>query len=203
MSFNSIGPYKQGGKNHIGPYEFPYFEYAVNHNSIGAFSQGGLASIGAYEYPLYQEQSNTIGALDGLGMGNTIGAYNQFLANRTTVSFSSVFNESISFVTQLLDTVDATVVVPPVTSPYVSIILNDRIPELRPNMTGLKWAWFDQTLTNNFVTPTDTGTAETTNVNGLLEIQLSGTSLVPGDYGCLALSTSDDVDLGLYRLRVR
>ena len=84
----------------------------------------------------------------------------------------------------------------------VRLLLAERDGTNRQNLTSIKWAWFDQTAPNNFVTPTDTGTAETTNIDGLIEITLSGTSLVAGQDGCLALSTSDDVDLGLYRLRV-
>lgn len=84
----------------------------------------------------------------------------------------------------------------------VKLILTERTSTLRANLTNLKWAWFDQTAPNNFTTPTDTGTTETTDVSGVIEISLTGTSLVAGQYGCLALSTSDDVDLGLYRLRV-
>ena len=84
----------------------------------------------------------------------------------------------------------------------VKLILTERSSVLRQNLTSIKWAWFDQTAPNNFVTPTDTGTTETTDTGGSIEITLTGTSLTPGQYGCLALSTSDDVDLGLYRLRV-
>lgn len=84
----------------------------------------------------------------------------------------------------------------------VKLILAERNGTKRISLTNLKWAWFDQTAPNNFTTPTDTGTTETTDTLGVIEITLTGTSLVAGQYGCLAVSTSDDVDLGLYKLRV-
>ena len=87
--------------------------------------------------------------------------------------------------------------------PTVKLMLTERNGARRQSLTNLKWAWFDQTAPNTFVTPTDTGITEVTDVNGVIEITLTGTSLVAGQYGCLALSTSDDVDLGLYKLRVR
>lgn len=81
--------------------------------------------------------------------------------------------------------------------------LIDRTGVIQQNLTNVKWAWFDQTIPNNYVTPTDSGTNGTTDVDGYIEITLTGTSLVAGQLGCLALSTSDNVDLGLYKLVVR
>lgn len=84
----------------------------------------------------------------------------------------------------------------------VKLVLTERSGTRRQNLTGLKYAWFDEIAPNSFSAPTDTGTTETTDAEGVIEITLTGTSLVAGQYGCLAVSTSDDVDLGLYRLRV-
>ena len=85
----------------------------------------------------------------------------------------------------------------------VKLLLADRDGIPRASLSALKWAWFDQTAPNSFVTPTDSGAIEVTDANAILEITLTGTALTPGQYGCLALSTSDDVDLGLYKLVVR
>lgn len=82
------------------------------------------------------------------------------------------------------------------------LLLAERSGTRRESLTSIKWAWFDQTDPQSFTAPTDTGSTEVTDVNALIEVTLSGTSLVAGQYGCLALSTSDDVDLGLYKLRV-
>ena len=86
--------------------------------------------------------------------------------------------------------------------PTAKILLTQRDGTIRASLTNIKWAWFDQTAPNNFTAPTDTGTTEVTDANAIIEVTLTGTSLVAGQYGCLALSTSDDVDLGLYKLRV-
>jgi len=82
------------------------------------------------------------------------------------------------------------------------LLLAERDGTRRENLTSIKWAWFDQTDPQSFTAPTDTGSAETTDALAEIEITLTGTSLTAGQYGCLALSTSNDVDLGLYRLRV-
>jgi len=81
--------------------------------------------------------------------------------------------------------------------------LAQRTGEIQQNLTSIKWAWFDQTDPQNFTAPTDTGTTEVTDVNGIIEITLTGTSLVAGQLGCLALMSSDNVDMGLYKLVVR
>ena len=86
--------------------------------------------------------------------------------------------------------------------PTVKLTLTERDGTRRESLTSIKWAWFDQTDPQNFVAPTDTGTTETTDTTGNIEVTLTSTSLVAGQYGCLALSTSDNVDLGLYKLRV-
>lgn len=80
--------------------------------------------------------------------------------------------------------------------------LADRAGNLQQSLTSLSWAWFDNTDPQNFVAPTDTGTTEVTDPNGIIEITLTGTSLVSGQEGCLALMTSDNVDMGLYKLKV-
>ena len=85
----------------------------------------------------------------------------------------------------------------------VSILLTQRDGTRRADMTSIKWAWFDQTTPNTFAAPTDTGSAEITDAFGVLEITLVSSTLVAGQYGCLALSTSDGIDTGLYKLKVR
>ena len=65
-------------------------------SSIGAYNQGALNGIGAYEFPIAQEQSNTIGAYDGLGF-DTIGAYQQFTYDRTTLPTGSSISVLIHY----------------------------------------------------------------------------------------------------------
>ena len=85
----------------------------------------------------------------------------------------------------------------------VRLTLAERTGTRRESLTNIKWAWFDQTDPQNFTAPTDTGTTETTDATGLIEVTLSGSALAVGQQGCLALMTSDNVDSGLYRLTVR
>lgn len=87
--------------------------------------------------------------------------------------------------------------------PTVKCVLTERNGSLRSSLTSLSWAWFDETDPQNFTAPTDTGTAETTDASGIIEITLTGTSLTSGQEGCLALMTSDNVDMGLFKLMVR
>ena len=81
--------------------------------------------------------------------------------------------------------------------------LAQRDGTIHQNLTSISWAWFDQTDPQNFTAPTDTGTTETTDVNGFIEVTLTSTSLTVGQLGCLALMSSDNVDMGLYKLVVR
>lgn len=59
------------------------------------------------------------------------------------------------------------------------------------SLSGLKWAWFDQTLPSNFVAPTDKGEFESTEQGGLLVIQLLNSQLPIGGVGWLIITNSD------------
>ncbi len=72
----------------------------------------------------------------------------------------------------------------------------------RANLTNLHWSWFDQDDVALLTSPTDTGTAETTDSSGNLAVLLANTSLTTGQYGRLFLETSDKVSLGHYRLAI-
>ncbi len=86
--------------------------------------------------------------------------------------------------------------------PTAKIVLAERDGTIRQNLTSLKWAWFDDTDPQNFTSPTDTGTTETTDTSGLIEVTLTGTSLTAGQEGCLAIMTNDNIDMGLYRVKL-
>lgn len=58
-------------------------------------------------------------------------------------------------------------------------------------LTGLKWAFFDQVTPNLFVAPVAQGAIETTDGTGLLEINVSGTTLSAGQTGWLTITDSD------------
>lgn len=59
------------------------------------------------------------------------------------------------------------------------------------NLTGLKWAWFDQVTPDLFGSPADSGTAEVTDANGTLTIELTNSSLTSGQAGWLIVTNSD------------
>jgi hypothetical protein len=61
----------------------------------------------------------------------------------------------------------------------------------RTGLTGLVWAWFDQSTPNNFAAPTDKGAAGSTDSVGLLVLNLPNTALAAGGVGWLIVSNSD------------
>lgn len=58
------------------------------------------------------------------------------------------------------------------------------------SITGLRWAFFDQSAPNALTTPSVTGTGESTDGSGVLEIDVIGTTLNVGDTGYLVTDTS-------------
>src|SRR5574337_619237 len=59
------------------------------------------------------------------------------------------------------------------------------------SVTGLRWAFFDQPLPNNFVAPVAQGIGESTDGSGVLAIDVLGTALNIGDVGFLEVSNTD------------
>ena len=55
------------------------------------------------------------------------------------------------------------------------------------NLTGLTFAWFDQASPDLFAAPTVVGTTESTDGSGVLEINLTGTSVAVGNTGFLLI----------------
>lgn len=56
------------------------------------------------------------------------------------------------------------------------------------NLTGLRWAFFDQALPNLLATPTATGTNGSTNSSGVITVNVTGTTLTAGATGYLIVS---------------
>ena len=79
----------------------------------------------------------------------------------------------------------------PAAFPTAELTLTDPAGTPLQNLTGLRWAWFDQATPDLFVAPTDKGTGETTDGAGLLSIELPNTTLVPGQIGWLDVTDSD------------
>lgn len=59
------------------------------------------------------------------------------------------------------------------------------------SVTGLRWAFFDQPLPNNFAAPAAQGIGESTDGSGALDIDVTGTNLNIGDVGFLVVSNTD------------
>lgn len=58
------------------------------------------------------------------------------------------------------------------------------------NLSGLRWAWFDQATPDLFMAPTDNGTIETTDASGVLSIPLPNSQLAAGGIGWLIVTNS-------------
>ena len=59
------------------------------------------------------------------------------------------------------------------------------------SVTGLRWAFFDQPLPENFTTPTAVGTGASTDGSGYITLSVVGTALTAGQIGFLVLSDTD------------
>ena len=75
----------------------------------------------------------------------------------------------------------------------LTVNIRDAANALRTSLTGLRWSWFDQAA-GELQAPTAQGTSESTDANGVLELDLTGTSLVSGQTGTLMLMTGDEAD---------
>ena len=73
----------------------------------------------------------------------------------------------------------------------VRITLVNTANSPRANLTGLKWAFFDQVTPDLFGGPVDKGTGEITDGSGVLVIPITGTSLTAGGTGWLTVTDSD------------
>ena len=72
-----------------------------------------------------------------------------------------------------------------------TITLQSQLGVLSANLTGLKWAFFDQSTPDLLAAPTSKGAVETTDASGVLVLNIAGTSLAPGAVGWLVVSDSD------------
>ncbi len=61
------------------------------------------------------------------------------------------------------------------------------------SVTGLRWAFFDQSVPNALTAPVVTGTGESTDGSGVLEIDVIGTTLNVGDTGYLVTDTASGI----------
>jgi hypothetical protein len=78
----------------------------------------------------------------------------------------------------------------PPPSRSVSITLNVPAGTPAANLSGLRWAWFDQATPNLFTAPLATGTTESTDGTGVLQITLANSALAVGGVGWLIVTDS-------------
>lgn len=79
----------------------------------------------------------------------------------------------------------------PIGATSVSITFENRAGVLRANLTGLKWAFFDQANPGTLAAPVALGVAETTDASGVMVLNIAGTTLNAGGIGWLIVSNSD------------
>jgi len=80
--------------------------------------------------------------------------------------------------------------------------LVDRNGNPLPGLSNLSWAWFDESDPANFNAPITQGELESTDGSGIIDIDLTGTSLAPGQFGTLILRSDNGVTFGAYNLQV-
>lgn len=74
---------------------------------------------------------------------------------------------------------------------HASLTLVDASGNPRANLSGLRWAFFDQATPDMFGAPTAKGSGATTNASGVLNVVLIGTALPAGGVGWLEVTDSD------------
>jgi hypothetical protein len=75
------------------------------------------------------------------------------------------------------------------TTVTVTLTLDGSTPAA--GLTGLRWAFFDQSTPNNFVAPVAKGSGASTNGSGVFSVSIAGTALSVGATGWLEVTNSD------------
>lgn len=84
--------------------------------------------------------------------------------------------------------------------PTLTITLVDSAGTPLQNLSGLSWAWFDESTVNSATTPPDKGTSATTDSGGVFSVSLPNTTLTTGQTGMLALMNSTGQIYAIYRI---
>lgn len=102
-----------------------------------------------------------------------------------------------TFSIDLLDTIEGTVDTGTTT---LTITLVDSAGTPLANLSGLSWAWFDESAVNSATSPPDVGTGATTDSSGQFSVSLPNTTLTSGQTGMLALQDSTGFIYAIYRI---
>jgi len=78
-----------------------------------------------------------------------------------------------------------------VVSKHVILTLTSDGSTAVTGLTGLKWAFFDQITPDLFTAPSAKGVAESTDGSGVLDVDVSTSSLAIGAVGWLTITNSD------------
>jgi len=81
-----------------------------------------------------------------------------------------------------------------------SVVLRVTCCLAQTSLSSLDWAWFDGTDPAAFIAPSDQGSTESTDGDGLISVSLPNTTLTSGQTGTLVLS--DGTAYGVFRLEV-
>lgn len=108
---------------------------------------------------------------------------------------NGAFSSSIHYATApeiaiIADRAYAAMVPTVVAATTVTITLQSRAGVNRSNLTGLKWAFFDQ-MPGSFTAPVVQGAVETTDASGVLVLNITGTTLLPSAVGWLTITNSN------------
>lgn len=125
-----------------------------------------------------------------VGLGNVLSNTKTGLASATQFNvrvraFDAAGNRSAALTTTV------TIATPGTYATTVTVTFQDRNSTLKANLTGMKWAFFDQTTPDNLLAPSAKGTLATTNGSGVTVLNITGTQLPPGATGWLVFSNSD------------
>jgi hypothetical protein len=88
----------------------------------------------------------------------------------------------------------------PLAGETLTITLVDAAGSALPDLTGLSWAWFDESTPDAATAPVNQGTGETTDGAGEFSVQLTNTTLTSGGTGMLALMDSTGYIYAWYRI---
>ena len=84
----------------------------------------------------------------------------------------------------------------------LTITLVDAAGTPLTGLTGLSWAWFDESDVSLASTPTATGTGATTDGSGVFSVDITGTTLTSGQTGMLTLMDSTGYTYALYKVQL-
>jgi lysophospholipase L1-like esterase len=165
------------------------------YSQVGGGSTSG-ASI-AYAQQYMQQIDSLINGTTIL-RGDTL-AYNYFIDNLGEFQSDKLHltaTGAVSWATMIARAIDRAVLDTsastgaPLTPRTVTLTLTDSTGSPRANLSGLKWAFFDQVRPDIFAAPTSQGAVATTDGSGQLVISVN-TSLSSGSTGWLDITDSD------------